>query len=526
MHRPPVGAMERKGSHKDMCGIIAVLRRPSDRKVPTAEGITAPLVGAVDLLARVEPDLLGEAADLLGEADRLLGGVPGLLALDRDPTLVGRINEVLAPVPAHLAGLEAAVAGSPDVEEANAALVRVRDVLWTVSRDRLGAFTGVTSLRQERPVPSDAGLAVLLSAQQALSALDRLEVRGRDSAGLQITVWNHGIDQHDPEVVARSADPLHRSGSVRLLDGGGLAFVVKASAEIGELGDNTAVLRSALVADRLLARALAAPAVQGSLLGHTRWASVGLISEPNAHPVDSTRADGETVPLVTVVQNGDVDNHADLAASEGLSLAPEITTDAKVVPALCAAHLAAGRERLEAFRRTVNAFEGSVAIGMATGDAPDRLLLSLRGSGQGLFVGLAEDTFVVASEPYGVVELTADYLRMDGETPADLDDPGASRGQIVELDAASAGSVDGITRRSYDGRNLPVTSADLSRAEVTTRDIDRGDHPHFLIKEISESPDSVRSTLRGRLVADGDGTLGVRLGSEVLCDDLRAELAA
>ena len=518
--------MERKGSNEDMCGIIAVLRRPSDRKVPTAERITAPLVGAVDLLARVEPDLLGEAADLLGEADRLLGGVPGLLALDRDPTLVGRINEVLAPVPAHLASLEAAVAGSPDVEAANAALVRVRDVLWAVSRDRLGTFAGVTSLRQDRPVPSDAGLAVLLSAQQALSALDRLEVRGRDSAGLQVTVWNHGIDQHDPEVVARSADPLHRSGSVRVLDGGGLAFVVKASAEIGELGDNTAVLRSALVADGLLARALAAPAVQGSLLGHTRWASVGLISEPNAHPVDSTRADGELVPLVTVVQNGDVDNHADLAASEGLSLAPEITTDAKVVPALCAAHLAAGRERLEAFRRTVNAFEGSVAIGMATGDAPDRLLLSLRGSGQGLFVGLAEDTFVVASEPYGVVELTADYLRMDGETPADPDDPGASRGQIVELDAAIAGSVDGITRRSYDGRNLPVTTADLSRAEVTTRDIDRGDHPHFLIKEIGESPDSVRSTLRGRLVADGDGTLGVRLGSEVLCDDLRAELAA
>ena len=88
--------MERKGSNEDMCGIIAVLRRPSDRKVPTAERITAPLVGAVDLLARVEPDLLGEAADLLGEADRLLCGVPGLLAMDRDPTLVSRINEVLA----------------------------------------------------------------------------------------------------------------------------------------------------------------------------------------------------------------------------------------------------------------------------------------------------------------------------------------------------------------------------------------------------------------------------------------------
>ncbi len=48
---------------------------------------------------------------------------------------------------------------------------------------------------------------------------------------------------------------------------------------------------------------------------------------------------------------------------------------------------------------------------------PDELLLALRGSGQALYVGLAEDAFVVASEPYGLVEETATYLRMDGETP-------------------------------------------------------------------------------------------------------------
>ncbi len=64
-------------------------------------------------------------------------------------------------------------------------------------------------------------------------------------------------------------------------------------------------------------------------------------------------------------------------------------------------------------------FEGSVAIGAQTADAPDRLLFSLRGSGQALYVGLAEDAFVVASEPYGLVEETSRYLRLDGETPAD-----------------------------------------------------------------------------------------------------------
>ena len=509
-----------------MCGIIAVLRRPSGRAVPGSDDVLAPLVAAVDLLGTADPSRLSDAADLLEGADRLLGGVPGLLALDRDPSLVGRVTATLAVAPGLLVGFEEVLGESTDVEEANAALVRVRDALWSVTRDRLGTHAGVASLRSAAPAPSDAGLAVLLSTQQALSAIDRLEVRGRDSAGLQLTLWDHGLDPADPAVVARTADPLHRTGSVRVLDGGGLAFVVKVAAEIGELGDNTAALRGALAADGLLARALAAPAVEGSLLGHTRWASVGLISEPNAHPLDSTRADGEPSGVVTAVQNGDVDNHVDLVVAEGLSVAPEITTDAKVVPTLCAAHLAAGHDHREAFRRTVSVIEGSLAIGAVVGDAPDRLLLALRGSGQGLYVGLAEDAFVVASEPYGVVEMTGRYLRMEGETPADPADPAASRGQIVELEAALAGTVEGIRRRSYDGRDLPVGGDDLTGAEITTRDIDRGDHPHFLLKEIGESPASVRSTLRGRLAGDAAGGFEVRLGVASLGEGLRADLAS
>ncbi len=92
-----------------------------------------------------------------------------------------------------------------------------------------------------------------------------------------------------------------------------------------------------------------------------------------------------------------------------------------------------GAEPVEAFRQAVAAFEGSVAIGAHTSAAPGRVFLALRGSGQGLYVGLAEDSYVVASEPYGVVEETPTYLRLDGETPVQPNNPG-SRGQVVVLD--------------------------------------------------------------------------------------------
>ncbi len=118
------------------------------------------------------------------------------------------------------------------------------------------------------------------------------------------------------------------------------------------------------------------------------------------------------------------------------------------------------------------------------------MLLALRGSGQGVYIGLADDRFIVASEPYGIVEETDRYVRLDGERG----------GQLVGLDADRAGTVDGITRLAYDGSPLPGRPDRPVAAEVTTRDIDLGDSPHFLLKEIIESPESFAKTLRGKIV--------------------------
>ncbi len=518
----------RRGDDQGMCGIIAVLRRPSDRPVPTASEVQDPISGALDLLTGLSeiPDEAGlvQVAENLESADRLLGGVPGLNAMDDGGSLVRTLDELLEQVSGHLVRLEGVLEHArSDLELANVAMVRARDAAWSLRNDRLGAHAGVASLSSSSEPPSRAGRAVLLSVHQALTAIDRLEVRGRDSAGLVVTVWDHGLA--DVDLMGRDGDLLLRSGAVRTLPGGGFSFVVKAAAEIGELGDNTASMRKAIVDDTVLAAVLASPSVSGAVLGHTRWASVGLISEANAHPLDSTRADGVPAPLVLAVQNGDVDNHADLVAAEGLSVAAEITTDTRVVPALCAGHLVAGETEDAAFRRTVAAFEGSVAVAAMIGGSPDHLQLALRGSGQALYIGLAEDAFIVASEPYGVVELTDTYLRMEGGAVSAGVGTLAGNGQIVTLDGSLAGDLSGIDRRSYDGTVLPVEGDELVKAGITTRDIDRGDYPHYLIKEIGEAPASVRSTLRGRLV-HVDGSPTVRLGERALGADLRADLAA
>ena len=517
-----------------MCGIIAVVRKRSERPVPRA--------GAVDELVRGTPDLLdGVTADhalepleeigrRLVEADEMLRGTPGLRLMLAEPTLAASLRQIVPTLNHRLDDIETelderAAVDSIQLERVNAALVRVRDAAWAIERDRLRAADSVHDLGGRDL--HDAGVDAMFSVHQALSALDRLEVRGRDSAGLHLLVGNHGLDLSDPalraELADRAADELFTDSAVRVVDDR-LSFVYKVAAEIGELGDNTRSLRESIRSDDLLARALDNDTAEVVVLGHTRWASVGIISEPNAHPINSDQVGAVADHYCTAVLNGDVDNYGDLIRTEELAIANDITTDAKVIPTLTSKHLASGHDLTEAFRRTVSVFEGSVAIGVSSSAAPEDLLLALRGSGQALYVGLAEDSYIVASEPYGVVEETTRYVRMDGETPANPDNPNASRGQILRLRGRLAGEVEGLERVAYDGTVLPVTDADVARAEVTTRDIDRGDHPHYLLKEISESPRSFRKTLRGKLRSTNGG-FEVHVDETMIPADVAAKLA-
>ena len=512
-----------------MCGIVAILRRPSRRPPPAEAELTARLRDAVAAVG--SPSTLPEAAAALEAMEVALRGGAGIKALLREhglvPALEAGLGLVDDTVRRHEAALDtgAHVATTEELEVLNATLVRVKDASWAIGHDRIPAARAVASLAW--PDAGDATVEAYASIHAALASIDRLEVRGRDSAGLHVLVSGHGLDLDEDPVrsllAARTGDPLFTSMAVRV-PGGHLAFVYKAAAEIGELGDNTRALRTALGADPLLQMALTADTARATVLGHTRWASVGIISQANAHPLNHEEEGDAGGPYVAAALNGDVDNYAELISSAGLSIPAAFTTDAKVIPALVSRRLRQGApSAVEAFRSTVATFDGSTAVAAVSADAPDQLLLALRGSGQALYVGLGEDSFVVASEPYGLVEETGRFLRMDGETPPP---GGGPPGQVVVLDGAGAGGLEGVTRLAYDGTPLPVAADEVRTAEITTRDIDRAGFPHYLLKEITQSPSSFRKTLRGKIATapTGNGDLAVTLGGETLPPALRARL--
>ncbi|MEO6653214.1 MAG: SIS domain-containing protein [Ilumatobacteraceae bacterium] len=502
-----------------MCGIIGVLSRRPTRPVPSRDE----LIGLLDRAAELRDDLPA-LIDTLSTVDRLLRGLPGVTALidqhEFAASVTARLDQLDGCADAVDAAIESQLHEPEDLERLSAQSIALRDALWAIRHDRLRTARAVAALAGREA--SIGSLSGYLAIQQALSAIDRLEVRGRDSAGIHVFVHDHGLDLDDPSVLdavhERNQDPTYQSGSVRIADGV-MSFVYKAAAEIGELGDNTRVLRAAVADDRLLRRAVAGTDSRTAVLGHTRWASVGIISEPNTHPLNSDEMESSPTtspsPYVVAALNGDVDNHADLRVAHQLLIHHQITTDAKVIPTLVARHASAGSEIPEAFRRTVSAFEGSVAIASMSASAPNTMLLALRGSGQGLYVGIADDCYIVASEPYGVVEETSRYVRMDGE----------AGGEIIVLDGDRAGEIDGVRRIDYSGVTLPVSESSVTTAEVTTRDIDRGESPHFLLKEIGEAPNSFRKTLRARIV-ERDGRFAAVVGDRALPPDVAARLAA
>ena len=523
-----------------MCGIVAVLAQPSSRQALEAGQVEKAVADALsqlgDLGLTAGPDrqlsALRAATVTLTELSSALQGVPGLTCLLGEAGAAEALQRGAAQLHARVAGFEAALdagdvaVGTEQLEEVNAALVSLHDAIWALGHDRLNAARSVSSLAAslgllgEGVRPSPGALGVLWAVQVAFSSLDRLEVRGRDSAGLHLMLAGHGLDLASPElrslVGARASDPLFGSLAVRATEGC-LSVVYKAAAEIGELGDNVAALRHALGTDPLLARALASPEIRATVVAHTRWASVGLISPANAHPLNSDEAGaGAPGPYVIGALNGDVDNYPELLAREQIKVPAEVTTDAKIIPTLVSRYLGAGHSMAEAFRRAVERMEGSVGIVANAAGSIDELFLALRGSGQSINIGLAEDAFVIASEPYGLVEETSRYLRMNGE----------GGGQVVRCSRRGAGTLAGLDRWRYDGTELPVPPDEVKTAEITTRDVDRRGYRHFLLKEISESPLSVRKTLRGKLVPGEGNRLVVRLGDDVVPPALRQALSS
>ncbi len=394
----------------------------------------------------------------------------------------------------------------------------LKDITWCLDREIIENITKIKALMNttDEP-PSSSQVSIIKNINAALNSLDRLEVRGRDSAGISLmfilgeTEFQGFMKQIQKENLTgklkeRSGHDFLTNTSINIGSSKGLpdakrvpiALVYKRAAEIGSLGDNVQFLRQQIKEDSIFQTLSTFPYMYHTISCHTRWASVGAITEANCHPLDSYTISNNPEPdgkgIIHVCLNGDIDNHIELKRkleSKGESIHSEITTDTKIIPLLIKKYIVQGYSVEESFRRAVNNFEGSHAISMHTDLAPGKFFLAQKGSGQSIFIGIADSHYIPASEVYGFVEETPKYIKLDNIGPD-------SQGQIFILNQEINGGLKGITAMRYDGTPVLIDETHIKHTDITSRDTDRQDFPHYFLKEISESPLSVEKTLQTR----------------------------
>ena len=417
-----------------------------------------------------------------------------------------------------------------------------RDVAWRVEHDLLD-LVGAMSALLEDPEHRERGVPVWLAWQVELTlrALGRLEVRGRDSAGLAVMLW---YDDEAARDLVASGDEAEEQVFRHAVPGTAcLVLSYKVAEEVGALGYNESTLRGLIRGDACFRRAIRAAPRQAIVMAHTRWASNGIISIANAHPVDGAleAGGGYAYPpgRTLAVLNGDVDNFLELLPSlaEYGTVPAGVTTDAKVIPALVETGLNGSRRTGDAVDHAVLAtferIEGSVATVLTRADRPGKLWCALKGTGQSLYLADAGDALVVASEVYGSAELTDRFWPLEKAQERQADGHDAV---VVSLEVAGDGRPC-IHRLSGQA---PACLEPASRtAEITTRDVDRRGFTHFFRKELEEAVRSVRQTIANRYrragtdagrheeaAVDFSGLYGVAREDGAVRDDLFAAVGA
>jgi glucosamine--fructose-6-phosphate aminotransferase (isomerizing) len=222
-------------------------------------------------------------------------------------------------------------------------------------------------------------------------------------------------------------------------------------------------------------------------IAHTRWATHGVPNQVNAHPHSDC---GGTLALV---HNGIIENAGALRTAltkRGHVFRSE--TDTEVLVHLVEELHTQGRSLVDAVAGALRQVEGTYGIAVVSGREPGTIVAARRGSP--LLVAIGNGENFVASDASAVLTHTRSVVYLD-------------EGEIAEV-------------RPGDYRILDLTAVEKEKA-VTQVDwdlatIERGGYAHFMIKEIMEQPESLRNTLRGRLLEE-EGT--VKLGGLNVTDE-------
>src|ERR1700728_540317 len=199
-------------------------------------------------------------------------------------------------------------------------------------------------------------------------------------------------------------------------------------------------------------------------IGHTRWATHGRPTENNAHP--------HATEKLAVVHNGIIENFAELRRElekQGAKFATE--TDTEVIAHLVTAEMKRGASPVEAVKAALPRLRGAFALAFLFA-GEENLLIGAR-QGSPLAIGFGDGSVYVGSDAIALAPFT--------DMVSYLED-----GDWVVVTRAGA---------EIHDRDGNVVHRAVLKSQASVLLIDKGNHRHFMTKEIHEQPAAVGHTL-------------------------------
>jgi len=216
-------------------------------------------------------------------------------------------------------------------------------------------------------------------------------------------------------------------------------------------------------------RAIVPAALEGNWgIGHTRWATHGRVTDTNAHP------HADCTGKIAICHNGIIENYVSLRqrlSSEGHRFVSQ--TDSEVIAHLIESFYEGNFET--ALTSAVGLLEGTYGILAIHVDHPNKILGARNGSP--MIIGLADKEVFVASDVSAVLAHTKQVIYLED-------------GEVVNV-SPNAYEVSDMRNRSVD-KKIEAISWEL-------QEIEKGNYPHYMLKEIHEQAESIPRALSGRI---------------------------
>ncbi len=215
-------------------------------------------------------------------------------------------------------------------------------------------------------------------------------------------------------------------------------------------------------------------------IGHTRWATHGVPNELNAHPHFNSEKN------LYVIHNGIIENYQTLKKGlQKLGYEFITQTDSEVLPHLIDSFLKKGNSLFKSVQLSLNEVEGTYGIAVIYEKEPDKIIAARKGSP--LVLGIGENENFVASDVSAILAHTKQIVYLED-------------GDIIQV------FKDRFSAKTILDKDI---EKEIHEITMTLDEIDKGGYSHFMLKEIMEQPESVRNSMRGRILFDeGTSKLG------------------